>query len=229
MAVADGVMERVPALCRREFCVGNIAPDCNIENEDWSSFTPSREVTHCMSGKMKVSSDGERFEHEFIEKRQYCTKAELSFLLGYYAHIMTDAGYACLVRDKERLAACFCRIRAHAELGALLHGAEESWDTVKKLISKEERLRDIYCFERRYLDENPDSGYFTELLPLTSFPDLISLLPSGAVARKVKVMRYMPQETQGEYSGIAISEEEYRGFILTVTELVAQTALKYIK
>jgi hypothetical protein len=54
-------------------------------------------------------------------------------------------------------------------------------------------------------------------------------LPSGAVARKVKVMRYMPQETQGEYSGIAISEEEYRGFILTVTERVAQTALKYIK
>lgn len=38
---------------RRGFCVGNIAPDCNVENEDWTEFTPSREVTHWMSAERK--------------------------------------------------------------------------------------------------------------------------------------------------------------------------------
>lgn len=53
LAVADKVMKEIPELDRRGFCVGNIAPDCNVENEDWTAFTPSREVTHWMSGKKK--------------------------------------------------------------------------------------------------------------------------------------------------------------------------------
>ena len=36
LMIADYVLERVPDLCRHEFCVGNIAPDCNIE--EYESF-----------------------------------------------------------------------------------------------------------------------------------------------------------------------------------------------
>lgn len=46
LMIADGVLERIPNLDRHGFCVGNIAPDCNVENEDWTAFTPSREVTY---------------------------------------------------------------------------------------------------------------------------------------------------------------------------------------
>ena len=42
LMIADGVLERIPNLDRHGFCVGNIAPDCNVENEDWTAFTPSR-------------------------------------------------------------------------------------------------------------------------------------------------------------------------------------------
>lgn len=48
LIVADEVIKKIPFLCRHEFFVGNIAPDCNVENEDWTSFIPSREVTHCI-------------------------------------------------------------------------------------------------------------------------------------------------------------------------------------
>lgn len=34
LIVADKVLEKFPQLSRHEFCVGNIAPDCNIPNED---------------------------------------------------------------------------------------------------------------------------------------------------------------------------------------------------
>jgi len=40
--------EAVPLLSRKEFCIGNIASDCNIPNQNWTEFTPSREVTHWM-------------------------------------------------------------------------------------------------------------------------------------------------------------------------------------
>ena len=41
LMVADGVLQAVPTLDRHSFCVGNIAPDCNVENEDWSlSLSP---------------------------------------------------------------------------------------------------------------------------------------------------------------------------------------------
>ena len=40
LMVADRVLERVPGLDKHGFCVGNIAPDCNIENEDWTQFVP---------------------------------------------------------------------------------------------------------------------------------------------------------------------------------------------
>lgn len=82
LMIADRVLESIPRLCRREFCVGNIAPDCNVENEDWTQFTPPREVTHWMSAGRKKASDCERFYQEYIANRRdkLTTDKELSFL-----------------------------------------------------------------------------------------------------------------------------------------------------
>ena len=58
LMIADRVLERVPELDRHNFCVGNIAPDCNVENDDWTQFTPSREVTcFFISAKNGASED----------------------------------------------------------------------------------------------------------------------------------------------------------------------------
>ena len=65
LMVADRVLEKMALLCRHEFCVGNIAPDCNVENEDWTQFTPSREVTHWMTAGRKVAADCDRFYEEY--------------------------------------------------------------------------------------------------------------------------------------------------------------------
>ena len=70
LMVADKVLEALSWLKRHEFCVGNIAPDCNIPNEDWTAFTPSREITHWMqAGKRKNADDCKRFYEEYITKK----------------------------------------------------------------------------------------------------------------------------------------------------------------
>ena len=61
LMIADAVLRLFPGLDRRGFCVGNIASDCNVENEDWNAFTPSRAATHWMQGERKRVEDCDTF------------------------------------------------------------------------------------------------------------------------------------------------------------------------
>ncbi len=222
LMIADGVINNISSLCRHEFFVGNIAPDCNVENEDWTSFTPSREVTHWMGNRRKDASDCDRFLHEYIEKKENLDKQEESFLLGYYAHLITDAEFQRYTRDEERVKASWDRIKQHPELSKLSAGMEETWDSVKVLIKGEERMKDIYSLERDYLDLHLESGYLTDIMDLDEFPDYIDYLPKGAIVRKVKVMGYMPQKEISQYPYIGMSVEEYNYFISTATKMVVE-------
>lgn len=220
LIIADRVMERIPQLCRREFCVGNIAPDCNVENEDWTSFTPSREVTHWMTGKRKSAADCDRFLYEYIERKTTFSKEEESFLLGYYSHLITDAEFQRFIRDENRVKAAWERIKSHPELREKTIGMAETWDVVKVWISGKERMKDIYALEKEYLDAHPGSGYLTEIKKLDSFPDYLDYLPAGAIARKAKVMGYIPTKTVSLYPYIAVSREEYDQFLRSASDLV---------
>lgn len=227
LMIADEVLNNIPFLCRHEFCVGNIAPDCNVENEDWTCFTPSREVTHWMGNKRKTASDCDRFLYEYIEKKTDLDIKEESFLLGYYAHLITDAEFQRYVRDKERVKTSWHRITQHPELSRLAAGMEETYDSVKILINGKERMKDIYSLERDYLDSHPDSGYFTDIIGLNEFPDYIDYLPKGAIVRKVKVMGYIPKKENSQYPYIAISKSEYAYFISNAAKLVIDAIEKY--
>lgn len=118
LIVADRALEKLPQLSRHEFCVGNIAPDCNIPNEDWTEFTPSRAVTHWMQDNGKKATDCVRFYDEYIIARLDAmkTKEEFLFLLGYYAHLITDAELQRTIRDDVLLTdigrgkISFCRL-----------------------------------------------------------------------------------------------------------------------
>lgn len=228
LMIADRVLEKVSWLCKHEFCVGNIAPDCNVENENWTQFTPSREVTHWMTNERKVASDCDRFYNEYIEKRKKDINSvqEKSFLLGYYAHLITDAEFQRYIRDDKRVEATWNRIKNHVVLGEKSKGMLKNWDSVKLLISGKERMKDIYSIEKEYLEEHPDSGYLTEIIGLKSFPNYIDYLPDGAIVRKIGIMGYIPRKEIGEFSFVGMTREEYNIFLEQATELVID-ALSY--
>lgn len=229
LMIADDVIKNFPFLSRHEFYVGNIAPDCNVENEDWTSFTPSREVTHWMGNKRKAASDCDRFLHEYIEKRENPDVKEESFLLGYYAHLITDAEFQRYIRDENRVKDTWDRIKRHSELRKQSKGMEETWDSVKILINGRERMKDIYSIEKEYLDSNPESGYLTDILGLEVFPDYVDYLPKGAIVRKIKVMGYMPVKVESLYPYIGMSQEEYFVFISRAKKMVVEAIESYKK
>ena len=229
LMVADRVVKQVPQLARHEFCVGNIAPDCNVENEDWTQFTPPREVTHWMSAERKVAADCDRFYVEYMEnrKQEIGSKEELSFLFGYYAHLITDAEFQRILRDKDRVASAWERIKNHPELSGMAAGMPETWDSVKKLLNRNERMKDIVTIEAEYLEEYPDSGYFTEIMGLKEFPDYIDYLPKGAIVRKIGVMGYQPQKEESRYPYVGMTRKEYMSIVDSSVELVAEAVKRH--
>jgi len=83
-------------------------------------------------------------------------------------------------------------------------------------------MRRIYVIEGEYLRDHPDSGYLTEILPLTQFPDYIDYLPTGAIVRKIGVMGYLPKPDENVTRFITMSREEYRTFVENTIELVLE-------
>ena len=115
------------------------------------------------------------------------------------------------------------RIKEHPDLSDKAIGMPETWDSIKKLINKNDRMRDIYTIEAEYLDDHPNSGYLTEILGLKSFPDYINYLPKGAIVRKIGVMGYLPKKELGAFPFIAMTREEYATFLNEATEQIIRS------
>ncbi len=155
LMIADGVLERLPQLDRQGFCVGNIAPDCNVENEDWTVFTPPRSITHWMQGDRKKAADADAFCDACLlrRKEEIQSPEEYAFLLGYYAHLITDAAFQAMIRNEARIRAIWDRIHADPDWSAASAGMEETWDSVKRLVPKPVRMGEIATMEALYLQD----------------------------------------------------------------------------
>ena len=217
--IVDRLYSKGLELDERGFTVGSIAPDCNVENEDWTSFTPSREVTHWMDGKSKLTADFEGFYREFIEGGVFISREHEAFLWGYYAHLVVDVEFTRFVRDEKRVRDCFDRIRRDEGLYAAVRGMPEDWDTVKRAFGKRRLFGggvlsgDLAVQEIECLRENPASRWFSVLKEVREFPDYLAYLPQGAVVRKIGIMAVenMSLRTDGEM--VFFSREEFEGFV----------------
>ena len=136
--------------------------------------------------------------------------------------MITDAAFQAMIRNEDRIRAVWDRIKADAELCKTGAGMEETWDAVKKLCPKGERMRRIYVLEAEYLRDHPDSGYLTEILPLKEFPDYIDYLPAGAIVRKIGVMGYLPKPDESVTKFITMSREEFAAFVNDTIRLVVE-------
>lgn len=46
LEAVDKLLDRLEGIAQTEFVMGNIAPDSGLLNKDWTSYTPSRSLTH---------------------------------------------------------------------------------------------------------------------------------------------------------------------------------------
>lgn len=218
--IAEHLKEAFCFLDERGLCMGSIAPDCNVENEDWTSFTPPREITHFMSGSSKTTADYEGFYARYIQGRQFMGDEEFAFLIGYYAHLATDAAFQRFIRDEQRVRAMIARLKGFEPYRCQLSGMPETHDTVKRVFDRRQRMNDIVRYEYAHLMRHPDGMHQRILLATRTFPDYLAFLPPGAIVRKIGVMGKPMQPMEGESEGLFFSKEEYEDFIVQTTEMI---------
>lgn len=143
-------------------------------------------------------------------------------MLGYYAHLITDAAFQAMTLNEDRVKAAWSCVQADALLCKASVGMEETWDSIKKLISKRNQMRDIYAMEAEYLREHLDSGYFTEILSLKEFPDYINYLPKKSIVHKIGVMGYLPKLDESLTKFAAVLREKYVAFVGDTIQLVVK-------
>ena len=207
-------------LDERGFAVGNIAPDCNVENEDWTQFTPSREITHWMNGKSKLTADYDGFYGQCIKGKAFRSNEHKAFLWGYYAHLVTDVEMQKFVRDEKRVENSFSRIKQNEEMSRQIEGYPETLDTLTKLFGRNNVALDIVAHEIDYLRKTPNSRYNTIIKNTREFPDYMAHFPEGAIARKIGIMAKEDMSLKEPECFYFFSKDEYKGFIERTSGLI---------
>ena len=220
--IVDNLLARNLDLDKKGFCIGNIAPDCNVENEDWTEFIPPREVTHWMNGKSKLTADYEGFYSQYIIDKSFASKEHYSFLLGYYSHLITDVQFQKFIRYKQRVKDSFKRINANNDMSKKIEGYPQDFDTLKKVFGSRNIFKDIEILENYYIRLNPESTYNSTLRKTKDFKDYLDFLPKGAIPRKIKIMAYEPRyiENIEDIEFYFFSREEFDTFVKETSDII---------
>lgn len=220
MMIVDKLYQQGLSMDKRGFTVGNIAPDCNIENEDWTEFEPPRAVTHWMNTSSKLSADYEGFYNKYIEGRKFDNLEEKAFLYGYYSHLITDVEFQKFIRDEERVSNIYDRIKVIPELKEKIIGKPENFDTLKSTFGKDNIFLDIYVQEMDYFEENKQSNYNTILKNIVEFNDYIDYMPKGSISRKLKIITEEYSSKIKRENLIFFTNQEINNFVYNTCEIV---------
>lgn len=136
---------------RRDFLAGSVAPDCGLPVP--GGFDPPKEVTHWTESG-KGHCDYERFRREMISKPR--GRETLSFLWGYYCHLMADVLWVRNVNEP-------CKA-LHS--GLYTADRAEYYRRVKP---------EWYANDHLYLRTHPDCPVFRDFCKITHYP--VTCLP----------------------------------------------------
>lgn len=207
-------------LDEKGFAVGNIAPDCNVENEDWTQFTPSKEITHWMHGKSKLTADYEAFYEEHIKDKELLSNEHKAFLLGYYSHLITDVEFQKYVRKEERVKNIYLRVKQNEEMCRQIKDLPEDFDTLKKVFGRSNVSHDIVMQEIDYLKRNPNSRYNTIIKKIADFPNYLEYFPQGAIARKIGIMAKEDFSIKSKNEYVFYTKDEFSEFVENTSFLI---------
>ncbi|MGN1082363.1 MAG: zinc dependent phospholipase C family protein, partial [Candidatus Avispirillum sp.] len=94
LRVADTLLSQLDGISGTEFIMGNIAPDSGVPNDDWSKFTPGKDISHFFeedeNSHKRISIQKYINRHFTKEMQKGYSREQYSFYLGYLVHLMTD-------------------------------------------------------------------------------------------------------------------------------------------
>ncbi|WDV45752.1 zinc dependent phospholipase C family protein [Clostridiaceae bacterium M8S5] len=202
----------------KEFLAGNIAPDSGVHNENGTSCNPPKKVTHWMfkDNNGKNQFDAEGFYKKYISEMERDDK-KLSFLLGYYVHLLTDIKWLQMHRAKQ-LQNLNYKERLKNDPN-FIHEVKQDW----------------YGLDFEYIANKKNNVFHDKYLKIDSINDYIDYFPLGALTSKMKFIhnfylndaesytpthRYLTTKEMNNFVDIASSE---------IIEILCSKLYKYKK
>ncbi len=199
MRIAEYFMQKNDRLNNNYFLVGNIGPDCGVPNEDWSNFTPDKNVTHWHS-KDGTSIDAVDFKSKYLNT----SDERYPFYLGYYLHLLTDIEWSKLYNRKKSEP-------VYAE--GLKQDKNFIW-TIKK---------DWYGQDYLFLRNNPNSIFYTMFSKINEFDNIFfDFYPRNAFIRQVKYITdyYLSSNENLDRDFHFLTKSEMDGFVDKTIEVI---------
>lgn len=202
--IAEMLIKKNPEFDNIDFIIGHIAPDCNTENSDFTKFIPSREETHFMDGKSKLTTNFERFCKDYLVKAN--SKKELNFYIGYLGHLITDTEFQKFIRNDERVKTIFQRVEDE-KLGHLIEDLPKTFDTLKSIFGKQRLFGEL---ERLELD-NINDDFWSRLVEVSEYQMPMKMFEPNSVGRKIPIMTELFGENN--VTLLLFSRDEYQNFL----------------
>ncbi len=179
LRLAENLLGLIPGLDAAAFAVGNVAPDSGVPDENWEHFDPPPAVTHFQiaDSDSTRSTDLEFYRRHLAPLRKEPGDAErVSFLLGYFFHLVTDNLWFERIgmRTRTRFA--------------------EEFDADSRFIWQVKR--DWYGLDFAYVRSRPDSLFWTVFLGCECEDSYLDFLPAEAVGRNLDYIKAFYQRTE---------------------------------
>lgn len=161
LRIAELFLDQMPEFDTAAFISGSLAPDCGLPNEDWSEFTPSKDVTHYFHAMGELHDLS--FFREFITGHPLSEDpARMSHLWGYFLHLVSDALWY------QRLAST-----TRSQYPALFaEKGDQAWWVVKE---------DWYDLDHSYIRDHPDNLFTKVFNTLSDPPQYLPFLPAEGI------------------------------------------------
>ncbi len=220
LRIADSLLNKIRGLDETAFVMGNIAPDSGVPNADWTTYTPSSEISHF---KKKVFRDGKKeneieialFVEKYLsrEKIQEYDKKQYSFYVGYWTHLYTDILWA-----KQIAAPC---MDTYIEKNQMPQYA---------YLNKEEKQRiiwgvkaDWYDLDFLYIQENPNFRAFHIYKDAVDFENTyMDIFAKDAFENRRKYITgfYMEKRENLDREYPYLTKERAQQFVVEATEII---------
>lgn len=176
MRIAENLLKRGFNLDEKGFLVGNLGPDCNQANEDWSEFEPPKRVTHWFNENNEI--DAEKFYNTYITL-EYENKEEESFLIGYYSHLLSDIEWRKMIREQKNNYGIYNKLKIDKNI---IQEATKNWSDLDHL----------------FLKKNEESIFYKVLKHLDEFPTYLDYFTKDIINTKLKYIVKFYDSHEGE-------------------------------
>ena len=213
--IAEQLLRLDDTLDPVHFLVGNVGPDCGVPNEDWSAFSPPKPVSHWMNAQGRI--EPERFRDAWLgeaNRREagvrsvdggdvQCDDRRHAFLLGYYAHLLTDIAWSRMYQEKKAESPHYQPLRDDP---TFIWKIKEDW----------------YDLDHLHFRKQPHGVFHTVFQKIESFPDYLPYYPQGGIERQVRYIQqyYRQPERNLDRDYVYLTEAEMDRFVAETTETV---------